>query len=151
MRIADICTRNVVHVAADMSVRDAAVHMRSRHVGTLVVVEQPDGERIPTGIVTDRDIVVSVIAADVDLDALTVGDIMTPEPVTCSEDQELFDAVQIMRSHGVRRLPVLNRMGGLAGLLAADDIFAALGIHMTELARAMTSEQVHEMKARSAG
>jgi CBS domain-containing protein len=148
MRIADICTRNVVHVDTDTSVRDAAEAMRKHHVGTLVVVEQPNGERLPIGIITDRDIVISVVAAGVDASTLTVGDVMTPKPATCTETQELFDAVQTMRANGVRRLPVVNRQGGLIGMVAADDVFSALGTHLSELAHALTREQVHEMEAR---
>ena len=149
MRIADICTRDVIHVDAGLSVRDAARLMREEHIGTLVVVEQPNSERIPIGMVTDRDIVVSVIAADVDANSLAVGDIMSPRLATCRESQELFDAVQTMRTRGVRRLPVLNAHGGLSGLLSADDIIAALSMHLGELAHAMTLGQVHEMESRS--
>jgi CBS domain-containing protein len=149
MRIADICTRNVVEVPADLSVREAARLMREQHVGTLVVTEKPNGERVPRGIVTDRDIVISVVAAEVDPGGVTVGDVMSAPPVTCREDQELFDAVQKMRGHGVRRLPVVNAQGGLSGLVAADDVFAALGTHMSELGHALTREQVREMQDRS--
>ena len=148
MRIADICTRDVIHVDAGLSVQDAAQLMREKHIGTLVVVEQPNSERIPIGIVTDRDIVVSVIAADVDVQTLSVGDIMQRQLATCTESQELFDAVQTMRVRGVRRLPVLNGQGGLSGLLSADDIISALSAHLRELAHAMTRGQVHEMEAR---
>ncbi|GAB3040836.1 MULTISPECIES: CBS domain-containing protein [Oleiagrimonas] len=149
MRIANICTHDVVHVDADLSVRDAAQLMRKQHVGTLVVVDQPNGERIPIGIVTDRDIVVSVIAADADADTLSVGDIMTRQLATCTESEELFDAVQTMRTRGVRRLPVLDRNGGLAGLLSADDIFVALSMHLNDLSHALAREQIHEMETRS--
>jgi CBS domain-containing protein len=149
MRIADICTHSVIHVDPDLSVRDAAKLMRKKHVGTLMVVEQPDGERIPVGIVTDRDIVVAVIASEVDPDTLTVGDIMTRQLATCAASQELFDAVQTMRSRGVRRLPVLNRHGGLCGMLSADDIIAAMGTHLGELAHALSHGQVREMEVRT--
>lgn len=149
MRISDICTRDVIHVDADLSVRDAAQLMREKHIGTLMVVEQPNSERIPIGIVTDRDIVVSVIAADVDANTLSVGDIMQRQLATCTGSQELFDAVQTMRARGVRRLPVLNSEGGLVGMLSADDIISALSTHLSELAHAMTLGQVHEMETRS--
>ena len=149
MRIADICTHSVIHVDPDLSVRHAAKLMRKKHVGTLVVVDQPDGERIPVGIVTDRDIVISVIASEVDPDTLTVGDIMTRHLATCAASQELFDAVQTMRTRGVRRLPVLNRHGGLCGMLSADDIIAALVSHLGELTHAMSHGHVREMEVRN--
>lgn len=148
MRVADICTRDVIHIDAGMSVRDAAQLMREKHIGTLVVVEQPNSEQVPVGIVTDRDIVLSVIAAGVDARMLSVGDVMSRELATCTESQELLDAVQIMRSRGVRRLPVLNGHGGLYGLVSADDIISVLGTHLREISHAMSLGQVHEMENR---
>lgn len=148
MRISDICTRDVIHVGADASVREAAQIMRKRHVGALVVAEQPNGERVPVGIVTDRDIAISVVAAGVGADKLTVGDVMTRDVATCSENEELFDAIATMRERGVRRLPVLNAKGGLAGMVAADDIYGALGAHLRMLGSALTREQTQEMQAR---
>ena len=148
MRIADIHTRRVVHIGTGASVREAAELMRTRHVGALVVVDQPNGERIPVGMVTDRDIVLAVVAPGVNVEALTVGDVMTKPVVTCSEDQDLFAAIELMRERGVRRLPVLNAKGGLAGIVAADDIYNAIGTHMRELSLALAREQVHEMRIR---
>ncbi|NII11088.1 CBS domain-containing protein [Oleiagrimonas sp. C23AA] len=149
MRIADICTRSVVHVDADLSVRAAAVLMRKRHVGTLVVIEQPNGERVPIGMVTDRDIVVTVVAPDVDINALVVGDVMSTKLITCTESQDIFDAVQLMQVNGVRRLPVVNRQGGLCGMVSADDILGTLGTYMQKLAHALSREQMLEMEMRT--
>lgn len=148
MRISDICTRNVVYIGATASVREAAEAMRKNHVGSLVVIDQPNGERIPIGVITDRDIVVAVVAPGVDPQALTVGDVMSRPPATCSEDEDVFDAIQTMRDRGVRRLPVLNPKGGLAGMLSTDDIYGALSTHAGELSHALTQEQVREMQAR---
>lgn len=149
MRIADICTRDVIHVAADSSLREAAEVMRHRHVGAVVVVAQPGAQRVPVGILTDRDIVLSVLAPGVAIDALKVADVMTAEPVTCNERDLLFDAIKTMRDRGVRRLPVLDTAGALSGLVAADDIYSALGTHLQELSRALTREQVREMQSRT--
>lgn len=149
MRISDICTRKVVQIGAGASVRDAAQTMRKSHVGALVVVDQPDGEYVPIGMVTDRDIVVAVVARGVDPLSLTVGDVMTREPATCAADEDLFDAIETMRKRGVRRLPVLNPTGGLAGIVTTDDIYGALSAHMGELSQALSREQVREMERRS--
>jgi CBS domain-containing protein len=149
MRIADICTRNVIHIGALASVREAAEAMRRHHVGALVVVDQPNGERIPVGILTDRDIVVSVIAAGVDPAAVAVGDVMSRNPATCGEDEDVFDAIETMRERGVRRLPVLNAKGGLAGMLTVDDVHGVLSTHLSELGRALVREQVREMHTRA--
>jgi len=148
MRIADICTRDVVQIGPDAPLQEAAETMRKRHVGALVVTEQPNGEQVPVGIITDRDIVLAVVAPAVTPEALTTADVMTRDLATCSEDEELFDAIQTMRKRGVRRLPVLNARGGLAGIVAADDIFTALGTHMRDLSQVLGHEQARETHLR---
>ncbi len=149
MHIADICTRSVAHIDADQSVQAAAELMRKRHVGSLVVIDMPDGERLPVGIVTDRDIVLSVVAPGVDAASLTVGDVMTRSLVTCAENDDLFDAIAAMRRRGVRRLPVLDGHGALAGMVTIDDIYGAIGTYLQELSQALTRDQVREMETRT--
>lgn len=149
MRIADIKIHNVVHIGAHASVREAAEKMRKRHVGALIVVDQPDGERIPVGMITDRDIVLGVVASGVEGDKLLVEDVMSRKLATCTEDQDLFDAIEIMHERGVRRLPVLNPQGGLAGIVAVDDIYNAIGAHMRELGSVLAREQAREKDLRA--
>ena len=148
MRASDICTRDVICVNAETSVTDAAKLMRTHHAGALVVTEQPDGERIPVGIVTDRDIVMMVVAAGVSAQALTVSDIMTAPVLTCGNDHHLFELIAIMRTNAIRRLPVINAHGGLAGIVTADDVYAALGLMLQELNTTLVEEQTHEREAR---
>lgn len=148
MRVRDICNRKVVDIRATIPVSEAGKLMRKHHVGALVVVEKPNGERLPIGIITDRDIVISVVAAEIDPLSVTVADVMSRHPATCGENEELFDAIETMRNRGVRRLPVVNDKGGLVGMIAADDINGGLCTHLVELSRALTYEQVHEMETR---
>ena len=148
MRIADVCTHRVVSTQATVSVREAAEAMRQHHVGALVVVEKPNGERIPVGIVTDRDIVVAVVATGGNADKLTLGEIISKPVATCTESEGLFAAILTMREHGVRRLPVLNAKGGLAGMVSADDIYGALGAQMVDLGEALAREETREMQER---
>lgn len=148
MRIADLCTHHVVSIHATATVREAAEAMREHHVGSLVVVEKPNGERIPVGIVTDRDIVVAVVATGGDPSTLTLAQVMSRPVTTCTESEGLFAAILAMREHGVRRLPVLNDKGGLAGMVTADDIVGALGTHMVDLGQALAREETHEMQTR---
>ena len=126
MAVGEICNREVVITEKSVSVVDAAKLMRSHHVGDLVVVEEKGGRKHPVGIVTDRDIVVEVVAAGVNADALKVGDIMGPEVATVRESEGLFEALRYMRDKGVRRMPVVDREGGLVGILTLDDLLSLL-------------------------
>lgn len=148
MRIGEICTGEVAHCKRDITLQQAALLMRTHHVGDLVVVEQPNGEQIPVGIVTDRDIVVIVIAEGLDPSSITVGDIMTTGLVTVSEDEDVYETIENMRFKGVRRLPVVNQVGGLIGIVTVDDLVEFLAQEMTELSRVSTRQQTQEKHIR---
>ena len=107
MPIGEICNRNVIVSGREDTVADAAKLMREHHVGDVVVVDEREGRRFPVGIVTDRDLVVEIMATDLDQKVITVGDIMLEELVTVKESVGLFEAVQYMRNKAVRRLPVV--------------------------------------------
>lgn len=145
MRIADICSRSVACVGINSTARDAAWKMSECHTGTLVVVAHNEAK--PIGILTDRDLVLKVLAKGASAEAVFVGDVMTRDVGTCTANQDLFEAVQTMRRYGVRRLPVLDDRGVVMGLVTADDIHTALANHMRELAQALAREQLHEMEA----
>ena len=149
MAVGEICNREVVITEKRMSVVDAAQLMRAHHVGDLVVVEEKDGRNHPVGIVTDRDIVVEVVAAGVDPDALRVGDIMGPEVATVRESDGLFEALRYMRDKGVRRMPVVDREGALVGILTLDDMLSLLAEEMTELAKLVSHERQREAAIRT--
>ena len=149
MAVGEICNREVVITEKSVSVVDAAKLMRSHHVGDLVVVEEKGGRKHPVGIVTDRDIVVEVVAAGVNADALKVGDIMGPEVATVRESEGLFEALRYMRDKGVRRMPVVAGDGGLVGILTLDDILSLLAEEMTELAKLVSHERQREAIVRT--
>jgi CBS domain-containing protein len=125
MNVYELCQRHVVTVRRHEELRTAAWMMRERNVGCLVVVEPagPNGGEKPIGMLTDRDIVTNVIARDSDPRSLVVDDVMTRHPVMVWASASLDDALQRMRSGGVRRVPVIDERGRLAGILALDDIF----------------------------
>lgn len=120
--------------------------MRHYHVGTLVVIDETDGNRMPEGILTDRDIVIEIDALDLAPKAITVGDIMSSELVTVREDEGLLQTVKILRCKGVRRLPVVDRDGDLAGIVSIDDLLEALTEQMTAMARILGREREHEVE-----
>ena len=148
MRIGDICIRHVISTASDMPVLEAARMMRSRHVGTVVVVEEGKRGPVPIGIVTDRDIVVGIIAPRIDVARLTVGDIMGRDLITTQEDEDVFETLEQMQRHGIRRLPVVDKAGVLVGIVSSDDLVALLAIQLSELARFTTRGRKQEIEAR---
>jgi CBS domain-containing protein len=84
----------------------------------------------------------------VDPDALKVGDIMGPEVATVRETEGLFEALRYMRDKGVRRMPVVDREGGLVGILTLDDLLSLLAEEMTELAKLVSHERQREATVR---
>lgn len=148
MAVGEICTRQVVIAEKSHSVTEAAQLMRSHHVGDLMVVEVRNGRKYPVGIVTDRDIVVEVVAAGVNPDALTVGDIMGPELAAVHEHEGLYETIHTMRARGVRRMPVVDREGGLVGIVTLDDLLNLLAEEMTEMAKLVSRERQRETRSR---
>lgn len=148
MPISEVCNREVIIVQPGDSVLEAALLMRQHHVGDVIVVEDRDGIRIPIGIVTDRDLVVEIMAPQLDPAAITVGDIMAPDLVTVKEYAGLYEAIELMHSRGVRRLPVVDVSGGLAGILTLDDLVELLAEEMAALAKLVKHEQKKEAMIR---
>lgn len=148
MTVGGICNRVVVTADRSTTIQEAAKLMRDHHVGTLIVAREEDAALVPVGILTDRDIVVEVVAAAVDQDALTVGDVMSHELTMVQEESSVWDALELMRSRGVRRLPVVNRRGGLEGILTLDDVLDLLAEAMRDLTGTVTRELEKERTAR---
>ena len=148
MPIGEFCNRSVVFATRNMSIPDAAILMRQYHVGDLVVVDMLDGKRVPVGIITDRDIVVEVVAKSLDYKDFTVGDIMSPQLISIKNNEGVFEAIRLMRAKGVRRIPVVNQDGGLEGIMAADDMLDLLAEEMTELSKVAPREQEREAQTR---
>ncbi len=150
MAIGEICSREVVFAAQDMSVRAAAQLMRDYHVGALVAVKEVDGGRIPVGILTDRDITVAIVAKGLDADQLRVQEVMGPELTTVRETDGVSATIELMRAKGVRRVPVVDGAGRLVGIVTADDFLDLLAEELTALARVVTREQRREAQVRTA-
>ena len=146
MLVRNICTRPVVQVSRNASLREAAQLMQRQQVGALVVVDAAGAHPVPLGVITDRDIALAVVAADSDRDLVPVGQVMAPKPATCREEDDLFDVIALMRKRGIRRVPVVDPHGVLTGLVAADDVVGALAEHLGELARALVSDELLEQR-----
>ena len=150
MTVGQVCNPNVATIRADQSVVDAATLMRQEHVGNLIIVESRRGASVPVGILTDRDIVVGVVAKRIAPDSVTVGDAMTRDLLTVRDDASLEFALHEMRRRGVRRVPVVRAASGdLVGIVAADDIIQHLAVQLGRLADLIRLEQRAELNARA--
>lgn len=146
MNAGDLCTRNVVISPRGSTVTEAARLMRKFDVGNVVIVDDDNGARTPVGIVTDRDITVQLVAGQLDPDTLDVDEVMLREIVTVDEDTSIEEVASTMKSNGVRRTPVVNRQGGLEGILAFDDIIDILAEQMMELAQLVQGQQQRQKR-----
>ncbi|HEY6922469.1 MAG TPA: CBS domain-containing protein, partial [Steroidobacteraceae bacterium] len=111
MNVGQICVRNVVTARELDDLTKAAEVMREKHIGYLVVVGPKVGVSgfVPIGVLTDRDIVIGVVAKNTDPKTLRVGDLMTRQPVVVDENDSITQALGEMRRIGVRRIPVVSR------------------------------------------
>jgi CBS domain-containing protein len=148
MSAGEYCNREVVVVEKTESLREAVNLMRSKHVGDVVVVDRQGTNMMPLGILTDRDLVIEVLARDVDMDSVVVGDVMSFDIVSVTEDTKLIDAIKVMRNKGIRRLPVVNTAGGLEGILTVDDVLELLAEQISDLIKLVSVEQHREHERR---
>jgi len=150
MKVRDFCSPQVVLAEADASLREAALLMRNKRVGALVVAEKKDGVSKPVGILTDRDIVVAVVAVPgARPEGIRVADAMSTKLAVAHEDEGVYEAVRRMSEHGVRRLPVVGPDGGLTGMLSLDDVMVVLGTELAQLAEALRWGRMHEGQKRA--
>ncbi|MDR4517058.1 MAG: CBS domain-containing protein [Nitrosomonas sp.] len=148
MSISELCNREVVIIQKEESVLEAAKLMRQHHVGDVIIVEEQNGIKKPIGIVTDRDLVIEIMATELDPAVMTVGDITTPKLVTVHENTGVFDVIQYMRRNAIRRAPVIDNHGGLAGIITLDDLLQLLSEELSELATLAGREIEKETKQR---
>lgn len=143
MDVVKLCRRNVVTIRPFEELLAAAKLMRERHVGYLVVVEPAfgDGGQRPVGVLTDRDIVVKVLAREVDPRTLRVGDVMTRDPVIAMASDPLSEVLRSMRRIGVRRIPVTGHRSLLIGVLSLDEVIDALAGELSDVAGLIRNEQ----------
>ena len=148
MSVGKFCNREVVITDRQCSLLEVAKLMRQYHVGDVVVAESRGGQNFPVGIITDRDLVVDLIAKEIPLEFLVAGDMTSPNLVTVREGDGIWETLVIMRNKGVRRVPVVNDVGGLEGILTVDDLLELLAEELAALAKVPGREVQHEKVAR---
>jgi CBS domain-containing protein len=136
MTVRDIARDEVVTTQPSASVADVAATMRDENVGCIVVTE--DGR--PTGVVTDRDVALRVVADGESPDSMTASDVMTADPATIPTDAGVFELTEAMSSAAVRRMPVVDDERNLAGIVTLDDLNRLLVDEMGELTDVVEAE-----------
>lgn len=149
MNAADICNRIITIAERRMPLTEAAQLMRDRHVGCLVVVDETGAGRIVAGMLTDRDIVTTVVAKGLDPAKLAVEDVMSTDVIRALEEDSIKDLLSTMRRKGLRRLPVVTPQGVLIGLVTLDDLLPIFAEQLREMAGTIEAEYRHERSARA--
>src|SRR5262245_10820200 len=127
MSVGQICQHQVDQVDVEDTVREAARRMSQHAVGTLIIVNH---QQEPVGIVTDRDIITRVVAMARDPITTLVGEVMTAHCTKVREETPIEKALSLMRNGSFRRLPVVDRLGKLKGIVSLDDILLYLSGHL---------------------
>ena len=148
MSVGEYCNREVTVCTPETSISEAARLMHQAHAGNLIVIEETGPGNRPIGIVTDRDLVIEVLALNIDPNVLTVGDIMSTQPVTARENEDMFDVLARMRRAGVRRVPVVDGEGILIGLITLDDMLELFHEGLDDMMWLIRNEIEHEQQER---
>lgn len=132
MGLVDCCREQVVAISPNTPAVDAARIMGEMNVGSVVVVS---ADRRPIGILTDRDLVVRVMAQELDPGAVRAEEVMSRDLVTFQDSMGIYEAIERMTDKGIRRMPVVDDAGRLVGIVTMDDIIRILGREMTIIAK----------------
>lgn len=145
MTVASICSREIVSVPRGTPLPQAARLMREHHVGTVVVTDtREDGVHV-VGLVTDRDLVIEVMARGIEGSDMPVGALLASGPLfSVPESADLGEAIALMQHGGVRRLLVHDGEGHLAGVLSFDDVLRVVGAQMAGLIGALARGRERE-------
>lgn len=143
------CVHNVVTVTRGTTITEAAKLMRHHHIGALVVVDETRDSNVPVGVLSDRDVVVEVVAAGLSPDAMKVGEIVQRPVITIREDAGYAETVRRMSVSGVRRMPVVDAHGRLVGIITLDDILRQLAGPLLALAELAGRERRFEAETRT--
>lgn len=134
--LAQMCQRDILTLSAEAPVRKAAEMMRTHHVGALALTDPEDPTRV-VGVVTDRDLVIHLLAQDRSPQEANIGAFSSVHLVRVPGTATVHEAVQAMNQHGVRRIFITEPNGRLMGLLSLDDVLAQLAQELGGLAQAL--------------
>ena len=147
-QLKDFASTVVAVVELETSALVVAQVMRKHHVGALVVIDAVEKSR-PVGIVTDRDLVLELMAEGLDPAVFTAGDIMSVDLMLASPDMDALDAVQLMNAHQLRRLVIADNAGRLVGIVTMEDVLELLAREIANLAGGLVGAKDRESRQRA--
>jgi CBS domain-containing protein len=146
-QLKDFGTAVVAVVEPDTSALLVAQLMRKHHIGAMVVVDAELKSR-PVGIVSDRDLVLGLVAEGLDPAIFTAGDLMSDKLVTASPEMDAMDAVQLMNLHQVRRLVIVDDADRLVGIVTMEDLLELFASELAMLAAGIVGAREREISLR---
>ena len=129
MPVGHLGPEDVVTAQPDDSIEDISEQLEAENVGAIVVTEDEE----PVGMVTDRDVALSVGDVD-DVASKPVEEVMTEDPVTLQEDEEAIEISRTIDETGVRRIPIVDGQGTVTGIVTLDDLVATIGEQLDNVA-----------------
>ena len=147
-QLTDFATSVVAVVEPETPALVVAQLMRKHHIGALVVVDAQEKTR-PVGIVTDRDLVLELMAEGLDPAVFTAGDIMSVDLVLAAPEMDPIEAVQLMKKHRLRRLVLADNKGRLVGIVTMEDILELLTREMADMSAGIVGARDREVAERT--
>jgi CBS domain-containing protein len=144
MNIRDLCSRDLVSATAGTPLLKVARLMRDEHVGIVVITESPADEAVAAGVITDRDVAMTVLERAGGVAELRAGDVMRRDPLVLCEDDSFETGINRLLERGVRRAPVVTRSGRLTGMVSTDDLFAHVAEELAGLTRLLARQPGQE-------
>lgn len=135
MSIGKLCRGEVVIAPKDMSVHEAAKLMKQHNIGDIIVIHKKDNNIEPIGILTDRDIVMKIVADEVEAKMICVGDAMSQDLLVLNHHQDTQEAIDMMSARGVRRAPIIDNHHKIVGLVSIDDLLLLVADELSSLAK----------------
>lgn len=134
MSILSVCKTEVVTIDRKATLKSVSELMQKKHVGSIIVTEGFNGKKIPAGIITDRDIALTLGTSPKPQDII-VDQIMQSQPVTVKTSEGIYETIVKMREYGIKRMPVVMADGSLFGIISADDLLTLMGEEINNLAK----------------
>lgn len=148
MGLEALAKSKLVTVSRNTGITEAARLMREQHVGEVVVTELHEGRQVPVGMLTDRDLVVTVLAVGADPGAITVNEAMSTSVVAVFDGESLDGVVELMKECSVKRVLIVDENEGLQGMISAEDLFLFLAEQLSLLTGIGLRQKVVESERR---